>query len=265
MISIDRERVRKTFADYTDNYNSSDEKIKLKINHTYRVAGLCDRIADSIGLVGEDRDIAWLIGMLHDVGRFEQIRRYHTFNDAKSIDHAKLGADLLFCEGLMEQYVPGLLEQPELKSERELIELAIRRHNVYRLPEDLSEREAVFCKLIRDADKIDIFKVNIDTPMEEIYDVTTEEIKTSVITDEVLAAFDEEHCILKSIRKSAVDNLVGHISLAYELEFPVSKLITVEQGYIEKMMNFQSDNEKTNQQMEHIRQHMNEFLGKKNK
>ena len=101
--------------------------------------------------------------------------------------------------------------------------------------------------------------------MEEIYDVTTEEIKTSVITDEVLAAFDEEHCILKSIRKSAVDNLVGHISLAYELEFPVSKLITVEQGYIEKMMNFQSDNEKTNQQMEHIRQHMNEFLGKKNK
>ncbi len=265
MISIDRERVRKTFADYTDNYNSSDEKIKLKINHTYRVAGLCDRIADSIGLVGEDRDIAWLIGMLHDVGRFEQIRRYHTFNDAKSIDHAKLGADLLFCEGLMEQYVPGLLEQPELKSERELIELAIRQHNVYRLPEDLSEREAVFCKLIRDADKIDIFKVNIDTPMEEIYDVTTEEIKTSVITDEVLAAFDEEHCILKSIRKSAVDNLVGHISLAYELEFPVSKLITVEQGYIEKMMNFQSDNEKTNQQMEHIRQHMNEFLGKKNK
>lgn len=259
MIFIDREKVRKTFADYTANYNAQDEKIKLKINHTYRVAGLCDRIADSIGLVGEDRDIAWLLGMLHDVGRFEQIRRYHTFNDANSIDHAKLGADLLFNDGLMEEYVPGLLEQPE----RDLVELAIRQHNTYRLPETLTEREATFCKLIRDADKIDIFKVNIDTPMEEIYDVTTEEIKNGQITDEVLAAFDEEHCILKSIRKSAVDHLVGHISLAYELEFPISLKLAVDQGYIMQMMNFKSDNEKTNQQMEHIRDHMKKYIERK--
>lgn len=259
MIFIDREKVRKTFADYTANYNAQDEKIKLKINHTYRVAGLCDRIADSIGLVGEDRDIAWLLGMLHDVGRFEQIRRYHTFNDANSIDHAKLGADLLFNDGLMEEYVPGLLEQPE----RDLVELAIRQHNAYRLPETLTEREATFCKLIRDADKIDIFKVNIDTPMEEIYDVTTEEIKNGQITDEVLAAFDEEHCILKSIRKSAVDHLVGHISLAYELEFPISLKLAVDQGYIMQMMNFKSDNEKTNQQMEHIRDHMKKYIERK--
>ena len=259
MITIDREKVRKTFADYTANYNAQDEKIKLKINHTYRVAGLCDRIADSIGLVGEDRDIAWLLGMLHDVGRFEQIRRYHTFNDANSIDHAKLGADLLFNDGLMEEYVPGLLEQPE----RDLVELAIRQHNTYRLPETLTEREATFCKLIRDADKIDIFKVNIDTPMEEIYDVTTEEIKNGQITDEVLAAFDEEHCILKSIRKSAVDHLVGHISLAYELEFPISLKLAVDQGYIMQMMNFKSDNEKTNQQMEHIRDHMKKYIERK--
>lgn len=259
MIFIDREKVRKTFADYTANYNAQDEKIKLKINHTYRVAGLCDRIADSIGLVGEDRDIAWLLGMLHDVGRFEQIRRYHTFNDANSIDHAKLGADLLFNDGLMEEYVPGLLEQ----AERDLVELAIRQHNTYRLPETLTEREATFCKLIRDADKIDIFKVNIDTPMEEIYDVTTEEIKNGQITDEVLAAFDEEHCILKSIRKSAVDHLVGHISLAYELEFPISLKLAVDQGYIMQMMNFKSDNEKTNQQMEHIRDHMKKYIERK--
>lgn len=259
MIFIDREKVKKTFADYTANYNAQDEKIKLKINHTYRVAGLCDRIADSIGLVGEDRDIAWLLGMLHDVGRFEQIRRYHTFNDANSIDHAKLGADLLFNDGLMEEYVPGLLEQPE----RDLVELAIRQHNTYRLPETLTEREATFCKLIRDADKIDIFKVNIDTPMEEIYDVTTEEIKNGEITDEVLAAFDEEHCILKSIRKSAVDHLVGHISLAYELEFPISLKLAVDQGYIMQMMNFKSDNEKTNQQMEHIRDHMKKYIERK--
>lgn len=256
MVNIDRDRVRKTFADYTGKYDSSDEKIKLKIDHTYRVAGLCDRIADDIGLVGEDRDIAWLLGMLHDVGRFEQIKRYGTFDDSKSVDHAKFGADLLFNEGLVEDYVPGLLADEQ----RPLIELAIRQHNTYRLPADLTEREATFCKLIRDADKIDIFKVNIDTPMEEIYDVTTEELKNGAISDEVLAAFDEEHCILKSIRKSAVDHLVGHISLAYELEYPISLKLAVEQGYIDKMMNFKSYNEKTNQHMQHVREHMLEYI-----
>lgn len=256
MVAIDREKVKRTFAEYTDRYDSSDEKIKLKIDHTYRVAGLCDRIADSIGLTGDDKEIAWLLGMLHDVGRFEQVKRYGTFNDAESVDHAKFGADLLFKENLLEEYVPGLLADPDCA----LVELAIRQHNVYRLPEDLTEREAVFCKLIRDADKIDIFRVNIDTPMEEIYDVSTEELKNAVITDAVLEAFDEEHCILKSIRRSAIDQLVGHISLAYELEFPVSLSIVVEQGYIDQMMNFKSENETTVKQLAHIREHMYEYL-----
>ena len=41
-------------------------------------------------------DIAWLTGLLHDVGRFEQQRVYGTFTDADSIDHAKYGARILF-------------------------------------------------------------------------------------------------------------------------------------------------------------------------
>ena len=71
---LDRESVNKRFADYTDNYNSSDPKIKLKIDHTYRVADLCERIA--MTAPGADKDLAWLSGMLHDIGRFEQVRRY---------------------------------------------------------------------------------------------------------------------------------------------------------------------------------------------
>ena len=63
---IDRDRVRDIFDEYVSGYDVSDPKIKLKIDHTYRVAGLCDRIAGSIDA---DRDFAWLCGMLHDVGR----------------------------------------------------------------------------------------------------------------------------------------------------------------------------------------------------
>ena len=44
--------------------------------------------------------------MLHDIGRFEQIKRYGTFNDSKSVDHGEFGADLLFKEQrLIEDYI----------------------------------------------------------------------------------------------------------------------------------------------------------------
>ena len=84
-ITIDRQRVIDTFAAYVSNYDSGNTKVRLKIEHTYRVAGLCQAIGKSIGLTGSDLDIAWLTGMLHDVGRFEQLRRYNTFYDDKSV------------------------------------------------------------------------------------------------------------------------------------------------------------------------------------
>lgn len=187
-VYVDRVHVKKAFAEYTAAYNADDPKIKLKIDHTYRVAALCERIAKAAGMCAYDVELAWLSGMLHDVGRFEQIKRYNTFSDADSVDHAKFGADLLFKDGLISTflngmvkctgYKPGALENRYSsdgvflydrlnKSDMEILELAIRCHNMYRIPQGLNSREQAFCNVLRDADKVDIFKVNIDTPLEE--------------------------------------------------------------------------------------------------
>ena len=88
-MKIERERVRETFREYTDAYDATDEKIKLKIDHTYRVAELCERIAKAEQMEKTEVDLAWLLGMLHDVGRFEQLRRYGTFSDADSIARSR--------------------------------------------------------------------------------------------------------------------------------------------------------------------------------
>ena len=87
-MQIDRRKVREQFASYTRNYDPEDPKIALKIAHTYRVADICEEIAKSIGLSDEDIELAWLSGMLHDIGRFEQVKRYNTFIDSESVDHA---------------------------------------------------------------------------------------------------------------------------------------------------------------------------------
>ncbi|MBO4899092.1 MAG: HD domain-containing protein [Lachnospiraceae bacterium] len=268
MKKIDRDTVKQAFASYSDKYDSSDPKIKLKIDHTYRVASLCDRIAKTVPGTNEasaqtvpdpdgtsgmtdtpfvDHDLAWLSGMLHDVGRFEQVRRFGTFSDAQSVDHAAFGADLLFKEGLVDSF--GSFD-PEQK---EILETAIRNHNRFRIDEGLPENIKAYCNILRDADKIDIFRVNIDTPLEEIYNVSSEELARSSVSDAVKQGFIEGHAILRSARKTSVDILVGHISLVYELVYPVSVEIAKEQGYIHRMLDFSSENEDTREWFEFMK------------
>lgn len=275
---INRKNVINAFAEYVRNYDPSDEKIKLKIDHTYRVAGLCQRIAESLGLSEPDVDIAWLLGMLHDIGRFEQIRRFGTFNDAQSVDHAEFGADLLFKEGLIRKFAEGYYEECELaepenqedeqiiknnehhNKDTGLLEMAIRQHNKYRVKEDLTERQRMFCDILRDADKVDIFKVNADIPMEIIYDVTTEELKNGIITKEVLESFYKKETVLKSVRRSAVDHIVGHISLLFELVYKESYRQAKEQGYVYKLLDFKSDVPEVNAEFDDMRKYVDEFL-----
>lgn len=276
--AINRKNVINAFAEYVRNYDPSDEKIKLKIDHTYRVAGLCQRIAESLGLSEPDVDIAWLLGMLHDIGRFEQIRRFGTFNDAQSVDHAEFGADLLFKEGLIRKFAEGYYEECELarsgneeaeqiiknnehhNKDTGLLEMAIRQHNKYRVKEDLTERQRMFCDILRDADKVDIFKVNADIPMEIIYDVTTEELKNGVITKEVLESFYKKETVLKSVRRSAVDHIVWHISLLFELVYKESYRQAKEQGYVYKLLDFKSDVPEVNAEFGDMRKYVDEFL-----
>jgi putative nucleotidyltransferase with HDIG domain len=257
MLTIDRKKIKEEFAAYVADYDTEDEKIKLKIIHTYQVADLCERIAEDLGLAKEDIDLAWSCGMLHDIGRFEQLRRYNTFVDSVSIDHAAFGVELLFGEEqLIRRFFPADADMSVLRE-------AILYHSAYRLPEDMDERCRLFSNILRDADKVDIFRVNIETPLEEIYNTTTEELYSCQVTEEVMEAFRQEHAVLRALKKTPIDNVVGHIALTFELVYPISVKIAAEQGYLQQLLQFSSHNAKTRQQFEEIRNRMEQFLWKK--
>ena len=256
MLYIDRERAEQVFADYVENYNSRDEKVRLKIEHTYRVAALCEQIAKSAGCTEYEVELAWLTGMLHDVGRFEQLKNFGTFNDAESIDHAAYGADILFKEGKIRDYIEG-------DEEDALIENAVRFHSAYRLPESFEERTRKFSNILRDADKVDILKVNVDFSLEEIYNVTTRDLRNAEVTKEVMESLKKKHATLRSLKKTSVDHVVGHISLVFELVYPESLRVVKEQGYLEKLLSFESWNERTREQFWEIREIMEEYLAKR--
>lgn len=257
-MKINRIKAKEAFAEYVSHYNAQDGKVKLKIDHTYRVAALCEQIAQSIGLNENDVDIAWFSGLLHDVGRFEQLRNYGTFNDAQSIDHAMYGAQILFDEGTIWNYIghDGIDGEWELQFLRKVISC----HSAYRVPRDYDKRTKMFADILRDADKIDILKVNVDVPLEEIYNVTTDELVNAEVSQAVMDSFHERHATLRSLKRTPVDHVAGHISLVYELVYPLSLQIVAKQGYLDRLLHFQSENPKTMEQFADIRKMMQAYL-----
>ncbi len=149
--------LRDWFTIYVHTFQNSDPEIQqnfdLKEGHTMRVCKEICTIGKQLGLNDDEQRLAEIIGLLHDVGRFEQYARYKTFMDKKSENHAELAIKILAKFDVLK-----LFDKPV----QEIILQAIKYHNRPSLPLEKTERWLFYAKLIRDADKLDIWKVVID-------------------------------------------------------------------------------------------------------
>ena len=131
--------------------------IQMKEKHTGYVTTNARQLALHLQLSSHDVDLAELIGLLHDVGRFRQWSVYRTFRDNLSEDHAELGLKLI-----KEQQLYN-----ELNSEdQDILLFAIGNHNKKFIAQAPSERHLLFAKIIRDADKLDIYRDEINEILE---------------------------------------------------------------------------------------------------
>jgi len=148
----DLDKLRAWFENYVAGFYGDDESVnaglKLKEDHTARTCADMLYLADELGLADSERRIAETIALFHDVGRFEQFTRYRTYDDTKSVGHALLGVQILQREKVFDSLGCEL---------RQLILKAIECHGVRLLPDDLAEPCLMFAKMIRDADKLDIY------------------------------------------------------------------------------------------------------------
>ncbi len=223
---IDMIEAKKAFKEYVKKYNPEDEKIKIKIAHIERVAENSKRIAENLNLSQEDIELAELIGLLHDIGRFEQVRLYHTFVDKDSINHGEYGAKVLFEDGLIRKFIK------DDKFDR-IIKLAIVNHNRADIEEGLTEREKLHAKIIRDADKTDIFTILISGDKKAIWEKA--DLSDDKISDEIYREFVEDKRINYKERKTSADILVSHFNYVYDLNFPETRKIIRDNKYIDKL------------------------------
>jgi putative nucleotidyltransferase with HDIG domain len=200
------------FKAYTAGYNVQDGKIALKIKHTYCVVENMMYLADALQIGQELKEMAFYTALYHDIGRFEQVRRYHTFLDAKSVDHADLGVQILRDEAML----------PFSNEKNEKILAAIANHNKLRIDQGLDEESLQLAKMIRDADKIDIFRVFDEESFSDVCGKSLEEYSEQKITPAVAQAVKEHRCVNKTERKTQIDIVLTFLGFFYDFNYAIS-------------------------------------------
>ncbi|MBR1628640.1 MAG: HDIG domain-containing protein [Lachnospiraceae bacterium] len=261
-----KKRVLKAFKAYTDHYDISNVNIRLKIDHTYRVAAIAEQIAKSVGLGEYNVGFCWLLGMLHDIGRFEQYTRFGTFKDAESLDHAELGANILFNDGLITSFIdpeewndPDGIDYDGWDEMRPMAEVAIRMHNKLTLPETLDEGERFYAELLRDSDKCDIMRVLTEPPYDERNARIVEGSKDGgmlAASEDIMNCVYQHRCVPKSYARTDFENLISQCCMGFELVFPKSREIVKRQGYLAELMNLNVKDKMMAQQLAILRNEM---------
>ncbi len=239
------------FENYVNNIieqNKDNEEIvstlQRKKKHSYDVRDNMVKIAQMQGL-HLDMFIVNFIGLFHDIGRFYQYVKYQTFNDAKSENHAKLSLKVLEDEKII-----SLVEYEK----RPYIMDSILYHNMQNLPKNLDRKTYLYSALVRDADKLDGFRLSI-VCSEAINSNTyykghsLDPIISDLVYDSILARKTIYKYDLKTVIDSQLSTL-GYISS--DINFDATIKIILENEYIEKMAQSMQDAERKQELVEFV-------------
>lgn len=217
---MDFKKIEETFKEYVDEFDFSNEKISLKYYHTLEVANISLDVAKRLHLSVEDQDLARLIGYLHDIGRFEQVEKTNTFKDT-IMDHADNGVRVLFDLGLIRKFITDTEYD-------NIIKIAVRNHNKLKIIDEASDRERLFANIIRDSDKIDIFRVR------------KEEYSNEFImqpSDIVVDTFRRGKSINLRDIKNKSDSILCVLAFIFDMNYQASLDVLREKGYYVNLLN----------------------------
>lgn len=228
MKMIDYEAARTVFENYLNGYDRDNDKVRLKIIHTYGVVEMSTEIAERLGLDREDVSLARIIALLHDIGRFEQLKRYDSFMP-DTMDHASFGVHILFREGMIRQFVPE-------DTWDGIIETAIARHSDFVLEGVTEERVLLHARIIRDADKLDNCRVKLTDDLMTFMGADAGKIGSTAISEKIRKDALEGKSILSADRVTLMDYWVSYLAYFYDLNFRESLDIVEENDYVRRII-----------------------------
>ncbi len=260
MDSHELEGMQKWFTEYCRSFYSDDpadqRNIVLKEEHTANVCRNMDEIAESLSLPPEDRSLAAAVALFHDVGRFPQYRRYRTFRDSISTNHAALGAKVLIENNVL---------NAASDRDRNIVVRSVALHNVFSLPKRLDEETRLFTRMVRDADKLDIWSIFIDyfaAPEEERAGAAALGLPdTPAYSAAVLDALLRREMVDLSLLATLNDFRLLQLAWIFDLNFPRSFAILRERAYIDRLAAFLPEDPEIDRAVDAVRQYVEESLG----
>ena len=239
------------------NFDMKDEMVEHKIIHTYHVVDNSKYICEKLNIDNTNTDLAMVIALLHDIGRFDQAIEMKSFReDIYNYDHATLGVKLLFEKEEIRNFI--INDQYD-----EIIKKAIGNHSKYILEDiNLTDLELLHCKIIRDADKLDTFRAKIVDDIQVMANIGPEDIENSIITEKVFEDFMDEKTIFSKDRKTGIDIWISYIAFIFGLEFKCSYELVKEKDYINKLFN-RFDYRLEKEKMNLLRKKVLEYIDKK--
>jgi hypothetical protein len=199
----------------------------LKLAHSIRVARICSEIGTDLGLDRCRLHLARTVGLLHDVARFDQLIRFGTFVDRVSVDHGALGAELLSAAPLV-----GALASRD----RDLLIHAVRHHNAATVPETDDPDRTFYLKLVRDADKLDIFRLLAEIWLrpggEEPASEALQLQDLPRVSPSIEAAIQANHIAPMAAVKTRADLLLVRLAWVFDLHFDPTVIRLARQGSV---------------------------------
>ncbi len=242
---IDLDIIDKEFKEFVKGFDMNSERIALKYEHTFEVVKVIEKICKALKLSEEDNNIAKTIAYFHDMGRFIQVQRIDSFDDS-ILDHAILGVELLFDNNYIEKFKID-------EKYYNIIKKSIINHNTLTIEEGLTEREELFSKLIRDADKIDIIRVNNKYRKPEFIEIPS----PRVIDD-----FKNNIIIKKSDCKNRTDKVLLLLAFIYDINFKESFKLLKELDYYNEFLNIMKTNNKTENLYKEVKEKVLNYFDK---
>ena len=257
---IDIQKAKIAFKEFLEQYEDKEHlSFKLKVVHTYHVTENAREIAEKLNLKEEDIKLAELIGLLHDIGRFEELKVTNELNSIK-FDHALYVSKMLFEQGMIRNFI-------EDSQYDEIIKKAIENHSRLEIEEGLDERTLLHSKIIRDADKLDNYRVKKDERIEAIFPTRVnkkEDMEESFLSDKVYETILNEQCVNIYDIVTPLDFWVCILAFAFDLNFDVTYKIVKENDYINILVDrFDYKDRETKSRMENIRKIINKYIEEK--
>jgi putative nucleotidyltransferase with HDIG domain len=229
---------RRWFEAYSTRFFGQDPYVnahlRMKQEHTGRTCQEILVLAEQLALDDHQKQIAEMVALFHDVGRFPQFAQYRTFDDTRSIDHSHLGVEILRQEGVLDVL---------RREDRRWVETAVEHHGRKSLPPHLNGQALLFSKLIRDADKLDIFRVVIrlyrqyrEDPAASLWEIglPDEPRYSAEVFEAVMNGSLIEHTMMRTLN----DKMLCKLSWVYDMNFAAALAQLREQRSLEQILSF---------------------------